>query len=401
MKGSFLFAALIVLAAGCSIIEDDFIQGSRRQARPGGGSNTRPGTQERDSTESGARADPSKPDTVIYCSAVRCTDDYDWQRDTACNSASYEVLLYKNGKEILSIPAGKGRCISPAPDLQHIIDGHLYTEYCTLEETVICRDGEQILRFNGNEILKGLVYKDGHVHTLSRKRDGTGFTYRKDGEILLAQGGIKVFGGFDNPSYPASGALYLDGNDIVFCYKDISSANTCHAVINGKAKDLNFTSTRILDVKICKGEAAKATNTEMMVIWTEANVITNSAYVLTGISSGWTCAVTKDRNRYERLSKGETAVYCSANRAAIALRTEDGEISVHYSPGKEHLAYEGAWHLFTTDCCAMVGDELLVGLSPKERGGRARLCLGAKTYELEGLGNGFITGVAGTISLPK
>lgn len=79
---------------------------------------------------------------------------------------------------------------------------------------------------------------------------------------------------------------------------------------------------------------------------------------------------------------------------------EEGAVSVHYSTLIERR-YEGTWHIFTRDCCAMVGDELLVGLSPKERGGRAKLCLGTKTYKLDGLGNGFITGVAGTISLPN
>ena len=400
MKGRILLTAALVLVSGCNILEDGFIQGSRRDVRTGGGNNTRPDAPQRDSSDSGVRTDPSKPDTVIYCSAVRCANDYDWQRDTACNTASCEVLLFRNGKEILCIPAGKGFHVSPAPDLHHIIDGHLYTEYCTLEETIICRDGQELLRYKGNEILKGLVYKDNHIHTLARKRDGSGFTYRIDGEIMLAQGDMKVFGGFDNPSYPATGGLYLDGEDIIFCYKGSGSNNACYAVVNGMVKDLNLPRSGILDVKINCGQVLTATTNDLDAKWTEASVITGSTYVLAGTTSVWACAAARGRIIYERLCKGEATVYCSPNRAVAVRCSEGGKVSLNYSTLNERT-FDGSWHLFTPACCAVIGDELLVGLSPKERDGRAKLCLGAKTYELEGLGNGFITGVSGAISLPK
>lgn len=400
MKGRILLAAAIVLAAGCNILEDGFFSGQRRAPRAPGQRPETPGAPARDSSDTGGIPIPPKPDTIIYCSAVRCPDDYDWQRDTACNTVSCEVLLYRDGKEILHIPAGRGFCVSPAPDLHHIIDGHLYTEYCTLTETVVCRDGEELVRFRGNEILLGLVYRDGHVHTLSRKRDGSGITYRKDGEILLAQGNIAVFGGFDNPAYPDTGALYVDGDDIVFCYKGTGPSAACHAVTNGHDRELGLPKTGILDVRINGGATLKATALDRDARWTEASVIIGSRFVSIGMVLGWVCAVIRDMPGSQRIYKGEAAVYCSGQNAVAVSCNADGTVSAHYSTLKEQQ-YEGSWLLFTTDCCAMVGDELLVGLSPRERGGRAKLCLGTKTWELEGLGNGFITGVAGTISLPN
>lgn len=400
MKGSILLAAAVVLAAGCNILEDGFFSGQRREPRVPGQRPEVPGATAGDSSGTGGSHIPPKPDTIIYCSAVRCPDDYDWQRDTACNTATCEVLLYKDGKEILCIPAGRGSCVSPAPDRHHIIDGHLFTEYCTLGETVICRDGEEVLRFKGNEILEGLVCRDGHVHTLSRKRDGTGYTYREDGEILLAQGSISIFGGFDNPAYPATGALYADGDNVVFCYKSLGHSPVCHSVINGQDKELDLPGTGTLDVRISGGATLKAAALYQDTRWLEASVVTGSRYVIAGTVTGWTCAIARDKTIYERLCKGEAPVYCSEQKAVAVTCDEEGVVSVHYSTLIERR-YEGTWHLFTTDCCAMVGDELLVGLSPKERGGRAKLCLGTKTYKLDGLGNGFITGVAGTISLPN
>lgn len=402
MKGSILLAAVLVLACGCDILEDGFFNGQRREVRPGrgNGDNSRPDVSERDTSDTGGSQILRKPDTTIYCSAVRCPDDYDWQRDTACNTVSCEVLLFKNGKEVLSIPAGKGCCISPAPDLHHIIDGHLFTEYCTLTETVICRDGEEILRFKGNEILKGLVCRDGHIYTLARKRDGTGFTYREDGEIKFVQSNIHVFGGFDNQSYPTTGGLYIDGHDIVFCYKSNGTNAACHAVCNGQSRELSIPGNEIMDIKIKNGEVLKVSRDDKLARWTEADAITDSIYIIAGQASKWACVATEDNLGIKRICKGEATIYCSAEKAVAVHCDETGMVSVHYSSTDEQR-YEGTWHLFTTDCCAMVGDELLVGLSPKERDERAKLCLGARTIELEGLGNGFITGVAGIISLPK
>nr|CAP07658.1 hypothetical protein [uncultured rumen bacterium] len=162
-------------------------------------------------------AQPDK-DTVLYMTAVEFPEGYDWRRDTSFGEIDGRLVLYRDSVRILEVPAGPGTPVSLDPDLHHFVDGHIYTESCTDEETVIGRDGEQIFSYPGRELLCGLLAEGEDVYTLGRSRSGAGFSLRRNGEELFSRldGGIAAQFS-SNPSY-LSGALYCDGGHMYFSY---------------------------------------------------------------------------------------------------------------------------------------------------------------------------------------
>lgn len=104
-------------------------------------------------------------DTTIFVSAIIMNDDYDWRRDTAKRTCGCELVLLKDKEKILSLEVSEDNFISPDPDMHHIIDGHLYTDFSTKCETIIKCDGSIILRYPGREYLCGLLLKDGFIYT--------------------------------------------------------------------------------------------------------------------------------------------------------------------------------------------------------------------------------------------
>ena len=211
MRTSILIALLPFLAGGCILLDNDLNSGPPRAGTFFRGHGD-------DGEQEGGGEIVRQADTSIYFCAVRFDDDYVWQRDTAYGSVPYELLLFKDFEQILSIKSSEASCISPDHDTHHIIDGHLYTEYSNLTRTTIGRDGAVILDFSGREFLKGLMPHDGDIYTLTEKRDGNGFNFRKNGELLFTKSGGSVFGGMDDPSYGPTGALYFDRGDLTFCY---------------------------------------------------------------------------------------------------------------------------------------------------------------------------------------
>ena len=153
---------------------------------------------------------PPAPDTMVYVAAVAFPDDYDWRRDPEQGSVSGNLILYENGSPLLKLPTGSKGEIDPDPDTHHFLNGHLYTEYCGSGGTVIKCDGEELVRWAEQEVLKGMVVRDGVIYTLGRDLEGNGFSFRKNGEMLLRQNEGTVFGDFRDPSCGPTGALVED-----------------------------------------------------------------------------------------------------------------------------------------------------------------------------------------------
>lgn len=116
-----------------------------------------------------AAARPGLPD--VFVTALRFPEWADW-RDGDLRSP--ELLLFKNGKKLLSIPSDADA------DRHRYRAGHLWNDRCDGTETVLYRDGEEYFRFSGEEIFRGFTVQDGKVHTLGQ-RVGGGFCYRVDG----------------------------------------------------------------------------------------------------------------------------------------------------------------------------------------------------------------------------
>lgn len=157
-------------------------------------------------------------DTVLYMTAVEFPEGYDWRRDSSYGEVSGRIVLYRDSVRILEVPAGPGLPAAMDPDLHHLVDGHLFTESVSGDETFIGRDGEMLFSYPGRELLCGLLADGEDVYTLGRDRSGNGFALRRNGEEVFSspKGGIAAqFSA--RPDYP-SGALYRDGGHMYFSY---------------------------------------------------------------------------------------------------------------------------------------------------------------------------------------
>ena len=148
-----------------------------------------------------------------------------------------DIVLFKDGSRILTLGTGDDVEVSKDPDMHHIAGGCLYTEFTTATETVIKKNGEELFRYSGREILKGILVKDEALYTLGQDKDGQGFSFRKDGEILLSNTEGRVWGDMYEASYSPSGALYEDQGDICFIYCTGNGRHVSwYAVREGKEK---------------------------------------------------------------------------------------------------------------------------------------------------------------------
>lgn len=193
---------------------------------------------------------PPAPDTMVYVAAVEFPDGCDWQRGIDEGTATGSLVLYENGTPLFRLPTGNASGIDPDPDTHHFLGGHLYTEYCGLAGTVIKCDGKDVARWDGREVLKGLVVRDDGVYTLSRDLEGNGFSFRKNGEMLLRQNEGSVFGDLRDPSCGPTGALCEDLEEsLSFGFKTSSSLSR---VVNTQIYQIktNIAMYRIKDMKI-------------------------------------------------------------------------------------------------------------------------------------------------------
>ena len=200
----------------------------------------------------------SVSDTVLYMTAVEFPEDYDWRRDTSFGEVSGRLVLFRDSVRILEIPASPGSLASLDPDLHHFVDGHVYTESCSGEETFIGKDGEVLFSYPGRELLCGLVVEGEHVYTLGRNRSGSGFSFRLNGEELFSRpdGGIAAHFSA-RPEY-LSGALYRDGGHLYFSYwqplEDGGNNRAWYVVEDGVESRVEVPDGRMYDIRIRDGD---------------------------------------------------------------------------------------------------------------------------------------------------
>lgn len=179
-------------------------------------------------TGPGMNVGSSDPDrTVCYVTTMDYPDGYDWRADREKGSVKCSLVVYADGIPMMKVPVGEEYQTSPDADMHRIICGHLYTDYSTQEETVIRKDGKEIFRYSGREVICGMLVDGDDVYTLGHPRDNGGFTYRRNGEILLSRPSGKTFS-----------RLYRDGEDICFAFCEQASSLSSpleryYSVVNG------------------------------------------------------------------------------------------------------------------------------------------------------------------------
>lgn len=154
----------------------------------------------------------------LYVSGVSFPEGYDWRRDTAYGKVPCNIFLMRDGEIICRVAAGEEGHAETAPDRHHIIGGHLYTEHSDGLQTVIQRDGKEILRYKGDETIRGMLVRNGKILTLGQNRYSRGFALRSNGKIICSSGDGELLGSWSDKAYARSGALYDDNGTPCFSY---------------------------------------------------------------------------------------------------------------------------------------------------------------------------------------
>ena len=392
MENRFVFLLLGGILAACSPLDEPPSGGDFRRPRP----DITPAVPERPEPPA------PKPDTFLYYSAVRFPDDYDWQRDSAYGSVPFELILYRDDAPVLTLAWDPEACFGPDPDRHHLLGGHLYTERMSGGRTRVGRDGTELFHFDGREFLVGLLPDGDDLYTLSRKTSGTGFSYRKNGVLLLESDSGIPFGDLSDPSYGPTGALYRDDGAVVFCYRQ---GELLYRVTDGQESAIAnpVPLNTVLDCKVGDGHNYLL-RTEYLTqtlrdgrLWLHpaGNVVTG--YFLPSrirAFSGWMDTLADAAPR--QLCRQEAILYYSPE-GTYAVAANTAGVVKWFGPGEEGRADFPAY-FFSPKCGTVSGGQLVLALTPTDRSLPPRLLRGARQTEL--FMNGYISAVAVEISPP-
>ncbi len=131
---------------------------------------------------------------ICYMTALDYRSGYNWLADQERGSVKCSLIVYADGRQIMKVPVGEEYEVGSDPDMHRIINGHLYTDYSTVDQTVIKRDGIQMFRYPGRESICGMRVSGEDIYTVGQNRSGEGFSYRKNGEVLMSRDAGGVIG---------------------------------------------------------------------------------------------------------------------------------------------------------------------------------------------------------------
>ncbi len=156
----------------------------------------------------GQEETPAPP--AVYVSALCFPDGTPWREGDLSGA---HIVLWKDGEQVLEVPAGH----YPEPDRHRVREGHLWWDDSDGANTFVYRDDELLLCYPGDEILRGLLYRDGVVYTLGQRSGGSGFSFRMNGREVFSHSSAKVLGSFDGREWEG-GALMWDGEAPCYSY---------------------------------------------------------------------------------------------------------------------------------------------------------------------------------------
>lgn len=297
-------------------------------------------------------------DTVLYMTAVEFPEGYDWRRDTSRGDVRGRLVLFRDSLRILDFPAGAGCAASLDPDLHHFAGGHIYTESCTADETVIGRDGEVLFSYPGRELLCGLLVEGDDIYTLGRSRSGAGFSLRRNGEELFSRpdGGIAALFS-SNPSY-LSGALYRDHGHLYFSYwrplDGDGDTRLWYVVEDGAESRVEVPDGRMYDIRIRDG----------------APVITPLKFSPLGVYS-----------------------YYEGTWKDVVVVSRDGRLTVYSPLWPTYVGIDPLMLFLSFRNACLSGHRLYIAMNPIEEGGRPFLWRDGEIMYHIGV-NGFVTEVS-------
>lgn len=121
---------------------------------------------------------------------------YDWYEDPTSKEVRCSLVVFADGVPKIKVPVGDGYEVSRDPEMYRVIDGNLYTFYSKEGKTVFRRNGAPLFRYDADEVLVDMEVRGEDIYSLSHKRSGEGFSYRKNGKVLLERFSGETFGKF-------------------------------------------------------------------------------------------------------------------------------------------------------------------------------------------------------------
>ena len=155
---------------------------------------------------------------TVYTVGLDYPDGYDWRTDADKGEVKCSLVMFADRIPVLKVPVGSRYEVSSDNARHRLRSGYLYTDYTDGNTTVIRRDGQELVRFDGAEEIVDLEVYDGSLHSLGCPKGGSGFVYRIDGEVAVEResgsllSGLSVCDGkicfcFSRQTVSSSGAL--------------------------------------------------------------------------------------------------------------------------------------------------------------------------------------------------
>lgn len=376
MKTVFLLLSVALVAvAGCTFLDPPL-----------------PLEEPGDKSGGGSGPDSTRRDTVYLVSAISFPDSYDWQRDTAFGAVNCTLELYEGANRVLSLPAGPSRRISAAPDRHHIIDRRLYSDYCDRSGTTLKCNGKVVAEWEEQEIVTGILPMDGRVYTLGRSASGSGYSFRRDGRVILQSATAVPLGGFGMDTYGPTGALYMDKGSVCFSCRD---GDGVYLVKDGVAvQAASEPGALFLDAKALEGKYAVLYKQDGFTVLMYDGYYVNidcggtidwldGGIFMHGGEPAVTGRVGTGAPEASTLGVGLDGDYTDLGADAVSVFFENG--------GWRALRVPSGCYFLKRDCAALVDGGFALALTPKD-GGSPFLEAPGFTHEYKL--HGFLSGVA-------
>lgn len=410
MKKTFFLLAAVTALMGCELISPEGDLDTKR-------SSSESGSEASDST---ATEETEPLDTALYVTGVSYPEGYYWQRDTAYGVVERTLVLYKDSTLIVEIPVGDEYYATADSDMHRAAGGHLYTDFSTESETVVCKDGEEAFRYTGREMMRGFLVKDGNVYTLGLDRSGTGVTYRRNGVLLYEREDAVPVGETDSAMTPG-GALYEDEGKICFTLYDSSYF---YRIADGEEESVRkyFKNTKqeVQDVRMVDGTICRAVVDNRYSVMSPTLAIGYEVYYLGGtnddghssdrlrvvygggnyyIKGEYTDSDSglvedrlwaKDKTWYGPGAGYDAYDFCVDGDSYAYVAAMDGELAF-IDMGGAQFVVDGRWRLTNRKCMTMWDGSLYVALTPIDADQAPELWQDGVVWQMPL--NGYLTGV--------
>lgn len=146
--------------------------------------------------------------TVCCVTGFEYPSDCDWVADRNPDESKCSLVVLVDAVPRLRVPVGDGYEVSRDYADHRFLGGGLYTYFCKDGVAVVRRNGAPLFRYEADEVLVDMFLKGGDLHILAHKTSGGGFSYRKNGELVLEKLTGETFGRF-----------WEDGDRVCFSFR--------------------------------------------------------------------------------------------------------------------------------------------------------------------------------------